>query len=75
MPLDSVLLPPALAVADWPSVTVDAAEERLIRNGLPIARDELQGERAYAQTADGALLALLAPADGRWRPTKVFDWS
>ncbi|MFL5803178.1 MAG: tRNA pseudouridine(55) synthase TruB [Roseiflexaceae bacterium] len=75
IPLSAALLPPEQAVADWPAVAVDAAEERQIRNGQPIGRAGLAGERASAYAPDGSLLALLARTDDRWKPVKVFDWS
>lgn len=68
------LLPPESAVADWPSVQLDAEAMQRIRNGLPIAA-EREGERARAHTPDGALLALLRRNGDRWQPSKVFDWS
>lgn len=68
------LLPPESAVADWPSVQLDAEATQRIRNGLPIAA-ELDGERARAHAPDGALLALLRRNGDLWQPNKVFDWS
>ena len=70
----AALLPPETAVADWPSVQLDAERAQRIRNGLPIAA-EVEGERARAHTTDGALLALLWRNGDLWQPNKVFEWS
>jgi tRNA pseudouridine55 synthase len=73
--LSDVLLPPERAVADWPAITLNAAEERQIRNGQMLLCADPDGERARAHAPDGSLLALLVRADERWRPVKVFDWT
>jgi tRNA pseudouridine55 synthase len=73
--LSAVLLPPERAVADWPAITLNAAEERQIRSGQTLLCADPDGERARAHAPDGSLLALLVRADERWRPVKVFDWT
>jgi tRNA pseudouridine55 synthase len=71
----SILLAPECAVADWPSIELEAAEARQIRNGQTIARAELAVPRARAHGPDGQLLALLVREGELWRPEKVFDWT
>jgi tRNA pseudouridine55 synthase len=76
--LDSLpqpLLPPEVAVADWPAVTLAEAEVRLVRNGMPIELADTASERVRAHQADGSLLALLVYRDKRWHPHKVFNWT
>jgi tRNA pseudouridine55 synthase len=72
VPLSAALLPPEQAVADWPAVAVSTAEERQLRNGQPIVRAGLAGDRARAHAPDGSLLALLSRAADHWKPVKVF---
>lgn len=71
------LLPPEMAVADWPRADLDEATTSRIRNGLPIElSDELaQAACVRAHGPDGRLLALLQPEDARWRPFRVFAWA
>jgi tRNA pseudouridine55 synthase len=69
------LLPPEVAVAEWPAVRLDEAGARRVRNGLALHSLGAAGERARAHGPDGALLALLLREGDTWRPTKVFDWS
>lgn len=71
--LPGLLLPPELAVADWPAAYLDGTGAARVRNGLPVRLDaELPGERARAHGPDGALLALLRREGEGWRPEKVF---
>jgi tRNA pseudouridine55 synthase len=69
------LLPPEVAVADWPAVTLGAEAARQIRNGLAIDLTGLDADRVRAHGPEGDLLALLVRVDERWKPEKVFDWS
>jgi tRNA pseudouridine55 synthase len=71
--LQSRLLPPALAVAEWPQVAVSAEEARALRNGQRIPQRE-SASFAAAYGPDGMLVALLEPMDASWRPAKVFAW-
>jgi tRNA pseudouridine55 synthase len=71
----SILLPPTLAVADWPAVTLSVEVAQQVRNGQVIALDGIDGDRARAHSPDGALLALLARSGERWKPEKVFGWN
>jgi tRNA pseudouridine55 synthase len=73
--LSEVLLPPEVAVADWPSVMLDEAAARRVRNGQTMALDAVAGDRARAHGPDGMLLALLRRDGPVWKPDKVFDWS
>lgn len=70
--LRRALLPPATAVADWPSATVDADTARRILNGMPVRLAAGAGERVRAHEPDGHLLALLRAEGDLWRPEKVF---
>lgn len=65
------LLPPALAVADWPSVTLNDRQCQHVRNGRPLRLPDLPGQHARAHAADGALLALLRRQGELWQPEKV----
>lgn len=71
------LLPPEMAVADWPRADCDEADTRRIRNGLPIVLDSSVGAAGLvrAHGSEGQLLALLRHEDGLWRPFRVFAWS
>jgi tRNA pseudouridine55 synthase len=69
------LLPPEVAVADWPQVTLDAAQVQHVLNGRAIRLADIAGERARAHTAEGALLALLRRSDELWQPEKVLNLS
>jgi len=71
----SIILPPTLAVADWPAVTLSMDAARQVRNGQAIAIDGIDGDRVRAHSPDGALLALLARSGDRWKPEKVFGWN
>ena len=71
----SIILAPERAVADWPSIELDATEARQIRNGQTIARAGLAAPQARAHSPDGQFLALLTREGDVWRPEKVFDWT
>jgi len=71
----STILPPEIAVVDWPMITMDEEEARRLRNGLAIPRTDIDADRARAHGPEGSLLALLVQAGELWRPAKVFDWS
>jgi tRNA pseudouridine55 synthase len=73
--LSQALLPPEIAVADWPAVTLGAEALRQVRNGLAIELMGTDADRVRAHGPEGDLLALLVRAGDRWRPAKVFDWS
>jgi tRNA pseudouridine55 synthase len=70
--LAAALLPPEVAVADWPAVQLDAAAARRAANGMALSLPELPGDRARAHGPDGALLALLRREGADWQPEKVF---
>jgi tRNA pseudouridine55 synthase len=73
--LSQALLPPEIAVADWPAVTLGAEAVRHVRNGLAIERTGTDADRARAHGPEGDLVPLLVRAGDLWRPAKVFDWS
>lgn len=72
--LAAVLVPPEVAVRDWPVAPLDDQQCAAIRNGRSLGL-AIGGDRAVATTPDGALLALLQRDGDLWRPIKVFDWS
>jgi tRNA pseudouridine55 synthase len=74
-PLTEVLLPPELAVLDWPAAYLGSEQIRRVRNGQAIELEGIDGDRARAHGPDGALLALLAAQGHAWKPLKVFDWT
>jgi tRNA pseudouridine55 synthase len=69
------LLPPEVAVADWPAVQLTADMASQVRNGQSIAIEGLESDRARAHSPDGSLLALLTRVGRYWKPDKVFDWT
>ncbi|MFV9505117.1 MAG: tRNA pseudouridine(55) synthase TruB [Oscillochloridaceae bacterium umkhey_bin13] len=69
--LPQLLLPPEVALADWPVVQLDEAAATRIRHGLPIDLPELPGEQARAHDPAGALIAVLQRQGSQWRPVKV----
>jgi tRNA pseudouridine55 synthase len=74
--LSQALLPPEIAVADWPAIALSAEAAQRVRNGLALTLEQpIDGEQARAHGPDGALLALLLRAGSVWKPEKVFDWS
>lgn len=72
--LVQALLPPDVAVADWPRLDLDASAAQRVANGLPVPRT-LAAPRARAHGPDGRLLALLEPRGEQWQPVRVFRWS
>ncbi len=72
--VSEVLLPPEIAVADWPVVMLDEATARRVRNGQTITLDAVAGDRVRAHGPDGMLLALLSRDGPAWKPDKVFNW-
>lgn len=70
--LAAALLPPEVALTDWPAVHLDAAAARRAANGMALSLPALAGERARAHGPDGALLALLRREGDHWQPEKVF---
>lgn len=69
--LQALLLPPAIAVADWPVVQLDSDQVRRVTHGMSINLPELPARHARAHTSDGTLLALLHRVDDHWQPEKV----
>lgn len=73
--LDDLLLPPLAAVADFPSVMLNAREVEDVVCGRPIHRDEPAetGALSSALNEAGDLVAILRfdAGSGRWRPHKV----
>ena len=68
--LSEALLTPAQAVADYPTMTVDAATARLVGNGRPLPATGRDGPVAVLDE-DGRLLAMVADRDGMARPLAV----
>jgi tRNA pseudouridine55 synthase len=71
----TILLPPELAVSDWPVASLSVELARQVRNGQAIPLDGFSADRARAHAPDGSLLALLTRAGTLWKPVKVFDWT
>jgi tRNA pseudouridine55 synthase len=67
------VIPPQVALSDWPAVHLDVADTDHILHGRPVTMTDphLTG-LAFAYNPDGALIAILQAADGLWRPHKVF---
>ena len=74
-PLSQALLPPEIAVVDWPVVQLGTEAVRQVRNGSAIAFTDIDADRVRAHGSEGELLALLVRAGDLWKPVKVFDWS
>jgi tRNA pseudouridine55 synthase len=74
-PLSQALLPPEIAVVDWPVVQLGTEAVRQVRNGSAIAFTDIDADRVRAHGLEGELLALLVRAGDLWKPVKVFDWS
>lgn len=70
--LPALLLPPEVAVADWPVLDLDESQAQRVRNGLPLQLPAMASPQARAHSSDGVLLALLRFEGGAWRPDKVF---
>ncbi|WP_298814605.1 tRNA pseudouridine(55) synthase TruB [Chloroflexus sp.] len=67
------LLPPEMALGDWPAIQLDPAETRRVQHGMAIPASDDDASRARAHDPAGRLVALLE-RDGRWwRPVKVFN--
>jgi len=73
--LSQALLPPEIAVAGWPAITLSAEAAVRVRNGLALALEHIDADHVRAHGPDGQLLALLQRAGEHWKPEKVFDWS
>jgi len=73
--LSEALLPPEIAVADWPAAALGAEAARQVRNGLAIALAGIDADHVRAHGPEGDLLALLERAGDLWQPVKVFDWN
>jgi len=69
------LLPPALALAHFPSFEVGPEDAARIRQGrfLPIHRTEVPEEAPVRVLLDGKLLAVATREGDRLRPRKVFE--
>jgi tRNA pseudouridine55 synthase len=67
----SYLLPPEVAIADWPHVHLDEAASQQIRNGQTIQMESLGDSHARAHDANGELIAVLRRIDDSWQPEKV----
>ena len=74
-PLSQALLPPEIAVVDWPVVRLGTEAVRQVRNGSAIAFTDIDADSVRAHGSEGELLALLVRAGDLWKPVKVFDWS
>jgi tRNA pseudouridine55 synthase len=71
--LQTQVLPPETAIADWPAITLTDDEARRIAHGMAIGRAGPDGRQARAHTADGKLLAVLRRDGDGWHPEKVLQ--
>lgn len=70
---EKYLIPPQLALADWPNIYPSVADIDNLRHGRAIASSQsVNGEIAFAYDADNQLVAIVQAQDGFWRPHKVF---
>ena len=69
------LLPNARALAGWPVYQVNAAEQRLIDNGMPIHVPSHAGGRVALINDAHELIATAESRSGNLHPSKVFRWS
>ena len=70
--LQTLLLPPVIAVADWPAVQLDSEQVRRVIHGMSINLPEFPTHYVRAHNSDGTLLAILRRVDDHWQPEKVF---
>jgi tRNA pseudouridine55 synthase len=68
----SHLITPAVALAEYPTLTLDAAAQAELVHGRAIAGDDADGTIRMAYDAQQRLVAVLRAEDGRLRPQKVF---
>ncbi|MEM8530380.1 MAG: tRNA pseudouridine(55) synthase TruB [Chloroflexota bacterium] len=73
--LADVLIPPSVAVANWPKVTLDSTNEKRVRNGQKLILPDLTDDRVSAHTTSGELVAILLREGDTWKPEKVFNWT
>lgn len=68
------LLPPDLALADYPAVHLDAVEADNVRHGqkVPVAPEMARATLARAYDPDGQFIAVLERRALWWQPLKVF---
>jgi tRNA U55 pseudouridine synthase TruB len=71
--VQAYLLPPEVAIADLPSVTLNDVQCQRVRNGQAIRLGGIDGRRVRVHTPDGTLLALLHSCNGAWQPEKVLS--
>lgn len=67
------LVPVQTALADWPSVHLDAMDVEKVRHGRTVADKAAVDDRlALAFAPQGDFVAVLKAEAGKWRPEKVF---
>jgi len=68
------LIPAAEALADWPSIELDADQVELVRHGhrLPVVDGRKGWARAISQQGDLVALLYVDEATNEWQPKKVF---
>ncbi|RLT30995.1 MAG: tRNA pseudouridine(55) synthase TruB [Chloroflexi bacterium] len=69
------LLANSRALDGWPVYCVNAAEHRLIDNGMPIPVPSIADGRVAVVDATGELIATAESRAGSLHPSKVFRWS
>ena len=69
----SQIIAPNEALADWPTIHLDAAAIERIRHGRALTDPQaVQGALALAYLPDGELAAVVRGQNGVWKPEKVF---
>jgi tRNA pseudouridine55 synthase len=69
----SRLIPPRIALADWPAVNLDADSLDHITHGRAVPGTQAQGGiLALAYAPNGEFIAILKGDAGAWKPRKVF---
>jgi tRNA pseudouridine55 synthase len=67
------LVPPHLALVEWPFIAVNPAEIERLAHGQNIRETpDADGEIAFAYDESSRLIAIVRAEEGLWRPHKVF---
>ncbi|MEP6984681.1 MAG: tRNA pseudouridine(55) synthase TruB [Chloroflexota bacterium] len=67
------LIPPQVALADWPTVQLSEEDADHILHGRAIQAPQTSNELSFAYDPNGQLIAILRADAGLWRPHKVFS--
>lgn len=68
------IIPPRIALSNWPAITLSAEDIRNIRKGHSVSIENIpSGGLAFAYSVAGDLVAVIRVEDGLLRPHKVFS--